>query len=81
MGLPVPLRVDGEFLTDRPAIIALYVLLGTASASTGGGGGGMPGGFTMLGTLLLSEALVRLPSGPGPDPELQSDPDPDPLPD
>jgi hypothetical protein len=56
----------------------LYVLLGTASASAGGGGGGggMPGGFTMLGTLLLSAALMRLLSGPDPEPEPRSDPDP-----
>jgi hypothetical protein len=36
--LPVPLRVDGVFFTERPAIIALYVSLAVASGSVGGGG-------------------------------------------
>ena len=42
--LPVPLRVGGVFLTDLPAIMALYVSLAAESASAGGGGGGMRGG-------------------------------------
>jgi hypothetical protein len=57
--LPVPLRVDGVFLTERPAIIALYVSLAVASDSVGGGGGIM-GGFTMLGTLRWPDGLVPL---------------------
>jgi hypothetical protein len=43
--------VEGVFLTERPAIIALYVSLGTESFSAGGGGGGgIIGGLTIAGT-------------------------------
>jgi hypothetical protein len=58
--LPVPLRVGGVFLTDLPAIIALYVSLAAASASAGGGGGGMRGGLTIAGTFLRFGGMLEL---------------------
>ncbi len=58
--LPVPLRVGGVFLTERPAIMALYVSLATALASAGGGGGGMRGGLTIAGTFLRLGGLLEL---------------------
>ncbi len=49
------------FLTERPAIIALYVSLGTESFSAGGsGGGGMIGGLTIAGTFLWPSSIPDL---------------------
>jgi hypothetical protein len=48
--LPVPDKIELEFLAERPPIMALYVALGVAGGSTAGLGCGGRGSLNIAGT-------------------------------